>query len=69
MDENQERGEYPIECLEIHKKDIIYFIRNLTLKDYFSGSRSNRTITRRQYDLLNIVLESMNPFSLYDLSN
>ena len=57
-----------IESLKEIKEKITYYIRVLTLKDYFLFLRSEREITHRQYDLLLILIENTSyRFTLNDL--
>jgi len=62
-----------IESLETIKERIMEFIRIATLKEYFSALRGKKKITRRQYDLMSMLLSMplklLEPFSLADLLN
>ncbi len=50
------------------KNDIIRFIRVFTLKDYYSQLRKRKRLTRRQYELLSILLDNPILFTLKDLN-
>lgn len=56
-----------IEALKEIKNRIIYFIRIFSMRDYFVHLKSNRHITQRQFDFLNILLEHNTTFNLKDL--
>ncbi len=58
-----------IESLETIKERIMVFIRIATLKEFFSSLRGEKKITHRQYDLLSMLLNLFEPFSLADLLN
>ena len=55
------------ESLEETKDVILYFIRKLSLRDYYHLLSSQGSLKRRQRDLLNLLLDSLGPFSLADL--
>ncbi len=56
-----------IESLKEIKGRITYFIRRLTLRDYYNFMRQRRDISQRQYDLLMLLLESLASFTHNDL--
>lgn len=58
-----------VESLEEIKSRITGMITIVMLKDYISLERAHKRITQRQYDLLQIVLETGAVFSLHDLLN
>jgi len=58
-----------IESLKTIKEKIMVFIRIATLKDYFSTLRGEKKITHRQYDLMQMLLKLLEPFSLVELLN
>lgn len=49
------------------KERITYFIRKVTLRDYYAHLGVIRQITQRQHDLLIVLLDHFEPFSLKDL--
>lgn len=49
------------------KENITYFIRKYALKDYLSFMRERKSITKRQYELLSMLLIRPAPFTLKDL--
>ncbi|MEW5913088.1 MAG: Fic family protein [Thermodesulfobacteriota bacterium] len=49
------------------KQKIGYIIRRLALRDYIAYLRGQKAITMRQYDLLGILVEYFQPFTLNDL--
>jgi Fic family protein len=51
-----------IEGLKEIKNKITYFIRRLTLKDYYGFIRDKKEITQRQYDFLLLLLDTGKPF-------
>jgi Fic family protein len=56
-----------VESLNVIKGRIIFFIREFTLRDYYSFLRTGKKITQRQYDLLLTLLDKLIPFVLGDL--
>lgn len=56
-----------VESLQEIKKTIIYFIRVFSLKDYYAFQQSKKHITKRQLDLLNLLLDYPTQFTLKDL--
>lgn len=56
-----------VESLMAIKKSIIYFIRRFSLRDYYSFELKNKNITKRQHDLLLLLMENPMCFSLNDL--
>ena len=55
------------ESLEETKDVILYFIRKFSLRDYYNFLSSQGSLKKRQRDLLNLLLDSLRPFSLADL--
>lgn len=51
------------------KDSITFFIRKFTLRDYYYFLRQNKLITSRQYDLLILLLDHQESFTLQDLKN
>jgi hypothetical protein len=49
------------------KEKIIFYIRKFSLRDYYVYLKNEKLITRRQHDLLVILLETQGIFSLHDL--
>jgi cell filamentation protein, protein adenylyltransferase len=49
------------------KEKIIFYIRKFSLRDYYEYLKNEKLITRRQHDLLIILLETQGTFSLNDL--
>lgn len=49
------------------KESIIYFIRRFSLREYYSFELKNKHITKRQYELLLLLLENPMALSLKDL--
>ncbi|HTP04533.1 MAG TPA: Fic family protein [Nitrospirota bacterium] len=49
------------------KGNIIHFIRQFTLRDYYQFLSSEGKLKRRQHDLMSILLDKPTPFSLADL--
>jgi len=58
-----------VESLQSIKENVIGYIRILTLKEFFSQLIKEKEVTHRQYDLLNMLLDSLKTFSLFDLQN
>lgn len=54
-------------CLVDLKESIFYFIRRLALADYYRYSRKEKTITQRQYELMELLLNNAVAFTLSDL--
>ena len=46
---------------------IIFYTRFLVLQDYYRCLRGEKKITQRQYDLLNVLLDSLQPFTFEDV--
>ena len=57
-----------VESLQGIKESIVYFIRKFTLKDFYAFEKKEQRITRRQFDLLLLLLDNQAPFSLKDLT-
>ena len=55
------------ESLKEVKKDIILFIRQFVLRDYYAYLRKNRSLSKRQHDLLVILLENHQIITVSDL--
>lgn len=53
--------------LETIKSDIFSWIRKFTIKDYYIYLRKNKEISQRQLDLLTLLLEVCEKFTLKDL--
>ncbi len=58
-----------IDSLNEIKEGIAYNIRRLAMRDYYTFLRNTKKLTQRQYDLLNMLLDSPKSFSLRDLFN
>lgn len=56
-----------IESLEGIKKSIIYSIRKFSLRDFYAFEVKNKKITRRQFELLLLLLDNPIEISLKDL--
>lgn len=56
-----------IESLEEVKERIMEVIRKLTLRDHYATLRDQKVLSRRQYDLLILLLDYEKPFLLKDL--
>lgn len=56
-----------ISALKEIKGKVVYFIRIFSMRDYFTFLKTNRDITQRQFDFLNILLDYLVPFTLSDL--
>ena len=56
-----------IESLQGIKESIIFFIRKFTLRDYFAFEKTHKRITRRQFELLLLLLDNHIGFTLKDL--
>lgn len=57
-----------IESLHEIQEKIIYFIRKFTLRDYYFFLKEKATINKRQFELLNILLNNDIEFKLIDLA-
>ena len=53
--------------LEEIRLRIFALIREFTLKDYYAFLQKQKTITQRQYDLMNLLIKTGKPFVLKDL--
>ena len=56
-----------VESLKGIKNSIIYFIRKFALRDLYSFQKKHRAITRRQFDLLSLLLDNSIELTLKDL--
>lgn len=56
-----------VSSLEEIQSSIFFWIRKFTLRDYYTYLRREKKITQRQFDLLTLLLESREEFSLKDL--
>lgn len=58
-----------VESLTNIKKSIVYFIRVFSLRDYYTHLSQHRNITKRQFDLLSLLLDypSTMAFNIKDL--
>lgn len=56
-----------IDSLKEIKERITFFIRRFTLREYYGYLRKRGDLTKRQHDLLNILLDYSRPFSREDL--
>lgn len=56
-----------VEGLRQIKSSIIFFIRRLSLLDYYNSNKNNNNINQRQFDLLNLLLDRNISISLNDL--
>jgi len=56
-----------ISSLEEIQAKIFWWIREFTLRDYYTHLKRNKDITQRQFDLLILLLEYLEKFSLKDL--
>jgi len=56
-----------LESLEEIRVRIFSLIREFTLKDYYGFLRKKKSITQRQYDLMNMLLSTAKSFTLKDL--
>lgn len=56
-----------IESLYAIKEKIIYFIRQFTLRDYYTILLEGKKISGRQHDLLTVLLENRQSFAITDL--
>lgn len=55
------------ESLEETKEGILYFIRKFSLRDYYHFLSSQGSLKKRRRDLLNLLLDRPEPFSLAEL--
>lgn len=58
-----------LSSLEAIKDQVLFFIRVFTVKDFLKSSLKVRDISRRQHDLLAILLDTLKEFTLNDLFN
>jgi Fic family protein len=58
-----------IESLKEMKTSIAFFIRMLALRDYLHFLSSKKAISKRQNDLLTLLLDDFKPFTLQELQN
>lgn len=56
-----------IESLQNIKQSIVYFIRKFSLRDFYAFEKRNKRITKRQFDLLLLLLDNPIKFTLKDL--
>ena len=56
-----------IESLEEIKEFIIYYIRIVTLREHFQSLKRNKKLTQRQFDILDILLNYLDSFTIEDL--
>ena len=56
-----------VKSLEGIKDSIIYFIRKFSLRDLYTFQRQHKVITKRQFDLLSLLLDNPIDFTLKDL--
>jgi Fic family protein len=56
-----------VESLKGIKNSIIYFIRKFSLKDLYTFEKQRKSITKRQFDLLSLLLDDPIEFTLKDL--
>jgi hypothetical protein len=49
------------------KEKIIYFIRQFTLRDYYTFPLKGKKISGRQHDLLTVLLDNRQSFAITDL--
>lgn len=56
-----------IESLQKIKESIIYFIRKFALRDFYAFEKQHKRITKRQFDLLLLLLDNQIQFTLKDL--
>lgn len=56
-----------IESLQSIKESIIFFIRKFTLRDYYAFEKKHKRITKRQFELLLLLLDNHIGFTLKDL--
>ena len=56
-----------IESIWQIQKDMTYYIRRFTLREYYSRLAEKKDITRRQHELLKVLLDRKDPFALREL--
>jgi Fic family protein len=56
-----------VESLKKIKNSIIYFIRKFSLRDMYAFEKKSKNITKRQFDLLSLLLDNPVEFILKDL--
>lgn len=56
-----------VESLKGIKNSIIYFIRKFSLRDLYNFEKQRKSITKRQFDLLSLLLDDPIEFTLKDL--
>jgi Fic family protein len=56
-----------LESLQEIKMRILFLIRKNTLRDYFHYLKKEKKISRRQFDLVNLLLDRMKPVAIEDL--
>ena len=56
-----------VESLQGIKESIIYFIRKFALRDFYAFEKKHKRITKRQFDLLLLLLDNPIEFTLKDL--
>jgi Fic family protein len=56
-----------VESLNGIKNSIIYFIRKFSLRDLYTFQRQHKVITKRQFELLSLLLDDSIEFTLKDL--
>jgi Fic family protein len=56
-----------VESLQGIKESIIYFIRKFSLRDFYAFEKKHKRITKRQFDLLLLLLDNPVEFTLKDL--
>lgn len=56
-----------VQSLKGIKDSIVYFIRKFSLRDLYTFERQHKMITRRQFDLLSLLLDNPIDFTLKDL--
>lgn len=56
-----------VESLQGIKERIVYFIRRVSLRDLYAFEKRKRRLTKRQFDLLSLLLDNSVEFKLKDL--
>ena len=56
-----------MQSLKSIKNSIIYFIRRLSLRDFYTFEKKRKAITKRQFDLLSLLIDNPVEFNLKDL--
>lgn len=56
-----------VESLKNIKNTIIHFIRKFSLREFYTFEKKSRAITKRQFDLLSLLLDDPIEFTLKDL--